>query len=390
MRRAPARSATMIVRALCAICGCCLLISSLAALKPDVLRSAGAVPPHIAGRFREVVGFQQAASGQYFVFDRRAHVVHGLDAQQSSSWEIVHIGGEEGRIIDPTAFAVEPNGTFVVADAPNNKERIQIFTPAGFRIGGSLQYTGTSILMSQPETGALITEYDLRGGANRTFGLLRRTGHEDDPEVHLALNSGIPLVDPAGGFFFVFQTGEPLFRKYDAAGQLDYERRVQGREIDQLVNNLPTRWPKRQTSEGEMPLVRPTIRTAAVDRAGNLWIAFVLPYTYVYDRDGDKARTVQFRGTGIIAPNSLFFGSNGRVLVTPGLYEFEAGKSGGSGRADGVGRAEPASLPIQPVEPVQPAGGQTWVRTGVRPRSVPRADHDHLPYLPLRPSPTQS
>ena len=340
----------MLLRALCALCGCCLLTSSLGALKPDVLRSAGAVPPHIAGRFREVAGFQQSASGQYFVFDRRAHVVHGLDNEQSSSWEIVHIGGEEGRIIDPTAFAVEPNGTFVVADAPNNKERIQIFTPVGFRIGGfllpgrlrtrvvigntvlngigSLQYTGTSILMSQPETGALITEYDLRGGANRTFGTLRRTGQEDDPELHLALNSGIPLVDPTGGFFFVFQTGEPLFRKYDAAGQMVYERRVQGREIDQLVNNLPTRWPKRQTSDGEMPLVAPTIRTAAVDAAGNLWIAFIVPYTYVYDRDGDKSRTVQFSAAGIIAPSSLFFGRNGRLLVTPGLYEFEVARAG--------------------------------------------------------------
>jgi hypothetical protein len=341
-----------IVRALCAVASCCLLTSSLAALKPDLLRSAGAVPAHIAGKFREPTGFQQSASGQYFVFDRRAHVVHGLDAQQSSSWEIVHIGGEEGRIIDPTAFAVEPNGTFVVADAPNNKERIQIFTPVGFRIGGfllpgrlrtrvvlgntvlngigSLQYTGTSILMSQPETGALITEYDLRGGANRSIGNLRRTGHEDDPEVHLALNSGIPLVDPTGGFYFVFQTGEPLFRKYDAAGQVVFERRVQGREIDQLVNTLPTRWPKRQTSEGEMPLVAPTIRTAAVDPAGNLWIAFVVPYTYVYDRDGDKSRTVQFSAAGILAPSSLFFGSNNRVLVTPGLYEFEVGRTGRS------------------------------------------------------------
>jgi hypothetical protein len=391
----------MILRGLCILCGVGFLAASLSALKPDVLRSSGAVPPHIAGKFRDPAGFQQSASGQYFVFDRRAHVVHGLDAQQASSWEIVHIGGEEGRIIDPTAFAVEPNGTFAVADAPNNRERIQIFTPAGFRIGGfmlpgrlktrvifdnavlngigSLQYTGTSILMSQPETGALVTEYSLNGGANRTFGHLRPTGHEDDREVHLALNSGIPLVDPNGGFFFVFQTGEPGFQKYDAAGQLIFERRVQGREIDQFVGALPTKWPKRQTSEGEMPLVRPTIRTAAVDHAGNLWIAFVLPYTYVYDRDGDKARTVQFRGTGIIAPNSLFFGSNGRVLVTPGLYEFEAGKAGGSGRPDGVGRAEPANR------------GQTWVRTGVRPRSVPRADpradHNHLPHLP---SPTRS
>ena len=340
----------MIVRALCAVAGCWLLTSSLSALKPDVLRSVGAVPAHIAGTFREPTGFQQSASGQYFVFDRRAHVVHGLDAEQASSWEIVHIGGEEGRIIDPTAFAVEPNGTFVVADTPNNKERIQIFTPVGFRIGGfllpgrlrtrvvlgntvlngigSLQYTGTSILMSQPDTGALITEYDLRGGANRSIGNLRRTGHEDDHEVHLALNSGIPLVDPTGGFYFVFQTGEPVFRKYDAAGQLVFERRVQGREIDQLVNNLPTTWPKRQTSEGEMPLVAPTIRTAAVDAAGNLWLAFVVPFTYVYDRDGDKSRTVQFNAAGIFAPSSLFFGRNNRVLVTPGLYEFEIGRPG--------------------------------------------------------------
>jgi len=112
--------------------------ATMAARAPETLRSVGAVPAHIVGRFRDAAGFQQSASGQYFVFDRRAHVVFGLDAEQSSAWEIVHIGGEEGRIIDPTAFAVEPNGTFVVADAPNNRERIQIFTPAGFRTGGFL------------------------------------------------------------------------------------------------------------------------------------------------------------------------------------------------------------------------------------------------------------
>jgi hypothetical protein len=334
----------MSLRGLGVLCGFFWIVITVHALAPEVLRSAGAVPAHVAGQFREPAGFQQSASGQYFVFDRRGHTVYGLDAQQSSAWQIVKIGGESGRIIDPTAFAVEPNGTFVVADAPNNKERIQIFTPAGFRIGGflvpgrlktrvvidntvlngigSLQYTGTSILMSQPETGALITEYELNGGVHRTIGRLRRTGHEEDPELHLALNSGIPLVDPNGGFFFVFQTGEPVFQKYDAAGELVFERRIQGREIDQTVANLPTRWPTRRTNEGELPLVTPTIRTAAVDPGGNLWVAFVLPYTYVFDRDGDKVRTVQFRAAGIIAPNSLFFGRNGRILVTPGLYEF--------------------------------------------------------------------
>jgi hypothetical protein len=262
----------------------------------------------------------------------------------------------------------------VVADVPDKRERIQIFHPAGLRIGGfmlrsivkdrvilgnsvlngigSLQYTGTSILLSQPETGGLIAEYTLQGGVNRLIGTLRQTGHEDDPEVHLALNSGIPLVDPSGGFFFVFQAGEPVFRKYDRDGKLVFERRLAGLEIDPLVAGQPTAWPKRKTSEGEMPLVMPIVRTAAVDGAGRLWISFVVPYTYVYDSDGDKIRAVQFRGAGVVAPNSLFFGKHGRLLVTPGLYEFEAGGAGGAGKAGGESTAV---LPILPVPPILPS-----------------------------------
>ncbi len=333
----PVRATTLLVSV--------FLAASASGRAPEVLRSVSAVPSHISGRFREAIGFQQAASGEYFVFDRRSHAVSAIDQAQSGVRDVVKIGAEEGRIIDPTAFAVASDGSFVVADAPNGRERIQIFSPGGSRMGGfllpgrvmprvvldssvmngigSLQYTGTSILLSQPETGGLFNEYDLRGGVNRTIGRLRATGHDTDREVHFALNSGIPLVDPTGGFYFVFQTGEPIFRKYDRAGQLVFERHVEGREIDPVVAALPTQWPKRRTSEGEMPLVLPTIRTAAVDARGSLWISFVIPYTYVFDRDGDKIRALQFRGAGIVAPSSLFFGKSGRLLVTPGLYEFE-------------------------------------------------------------------
>jgi hypothetical protein len=358
--------------------GLVLLSLSLTAMQPDVIRSTSAVPPHLSGRFRDPTGFQQAASGQYFVFDRRSHVVFGIDEPQTSAWEIVHIGAEPGRIIDPTAFSLEPGGTFAVADAPNNQERIQIFSAAGFRIGGfmlpgraktrvvfenivlsgvgTLQYTGTSILMSQPETGALITQYTLQGGVSRTFGALRHTGHEDDRELHLALNSGIPLVDPTGGFFFVFQTGEPVLQKYDGAGALVFERRIQGREIDDVINGLPTVWPRRKTSEGELPLVRPTIRSAAVDAAGRLWVAFVVPYVYVFDADGDKVRALQLRGAGALAPTSMFFTKSGRLLVTPGLYEFDT-------RSGAGGSAAPASLPESARRAVQ----KDWA-----PRGAPR------------------
>jgi hypothetical protein len=336
-----------------------VIAASLVALNPDVVRSIGALPPEIGGRFRDPAGFQQAASGQYFVFDRRGHTVYGIDAAQTSAWQVVAIGAEAGRIIDPTAFAIAPNGTFVVADAPNNRERVQIFTPAGVRIGGfplrprartsvtidnmviggigSLQYTGTAILVSQPDMGALISEYTLAGGVNRLIGTLRSTGHEDDDDLHLALNAGLPLLDPTGGFFFVFQTGEPAFRKYNQRGELVFERHIQGREIDEFVANFPTTWPRRKTAEGELPFVPPTIRTAAVDRAGRLWVSCMVPYTYVFDADGDKIRTVQFRGAGILSPASFFFSQQGRILVTPGLYQFDAaadepGRTGNPGR----------------------------------------------------------
>src|SRR6185503_6924308 len=148
-------------------------------------------------QFREAIAFQQSDSGQYFVFDRRAHAVYGIDTQRTTVTEIVKIGAESGRIIDPTAFAIEPSGAFAVADAPNNRERIQIFSAAGSHVGGfmlpgrvtprvvlntqilsgigSMQYTGKTILISQPDTGALITEYAWSGGALRSIGRLRTT-----------------------------------------------------------------------------------------------------------------------------------------------------------------------------------------------------------------------
>jgi hypothetical protein len=84
-------------------------------------------------------------------------------------------------------------------------------------------------------------------------------------------------------------------------------------------------WLRRRTEDGELPLVGPTIRTAAADAAGHLWISLVEPFTYEFDADGDKIRTLQLRAAGLLSPNSLFFEPGGRLLVTPGLYMFDVG-----------------------------------------------------------------
>jgi hypothetical protein len=187
----------------------------------------------------------------------------------------------------------------------------------------SIQYAGANLLISHPEGGALFTEYRRSGFAVRNIGRLRDTGHEQDRDLHLALNVGFPVVDPTGGFYFVFVGGRPIFRKYDSNGTLLFERHIEGTELDGYLASLPTRWPTRQVADGELPLVQPAIRAAAVDPMGHLWISLSQPYTYVYDTHGDKVRTVQFRAAGTISPTSLSFTRYGRLLVTPGCYEFD-------------------------------------------------------------------
>ena len=188
---------------------------------------------------------------------------------------------------------------------------------------GSIQHAGETLLISHPESGALFTEYSPGGYAQRSIGRLRATGFEDDRELHIAMNAGLPLVDPTGGFFYVFITGTPLVRKYDPKGTLVYERHVEGRELDDYLAAQPKRWPRRRVQDKEVPFVAPSVTAAAVSSRGELWISFAVPYTYVYDKDGDKIRTVQFHGAGLINPTSLSFAPNGRLLVTPGCYEFE-------------------------------------------------------------------
>ena len=330
------------------VLGVCLpafVVAQGTAGRVELLRSTGGLPAHIAGMFSRPAGFQQAATGEYWVFDRGDHSVYRVDAAATAAQRIVQIGFEAGRILGPTAFDLGPNRTFVVADSPRRQERVQVFSFTGRRLGGfmlpglassrltidgivlngvgSLEYTGRSVLMNQPETGALITEYALSGRAVRNFGTFRPTGNESDREVHLALNSGLPLMNPKGGFYFVFQAGVPIFRKYDQSGALLFERHIEGPEFDEAIRSLPTLWPRRQTAGGsELPLILPTIRTAEVDPDGNLWVALTVPFTYVYNPDGEKVRTIQFRGAGTLTPTSLFFVSPSVVLVTPGCYEF--------------------------------------------------------------------
>jgi hypothetical protein len=312
--------------------------------RTEILRPSGGLPAHVAGAF-DIADCQQSATGEYFIFDRRGHMVYGVPRGADTPRKVTGIGTEPGRILDPSSFDLAGNGSFVIADAPEGRERVQVFLESGARVAGyllktrnvprltlgnfvlngvgSIEYTGHSVLMSQPDLGTLVTEYAENGYVLRAFGELRRTGHEADRQVHYALNGGLIVPAPAGGYYYVFLAGVPMFRRYDASGKLIFERHIEGTELDPLIQNLPSSWPRRkEPGATELPLILPTIRSAASDAAGNLWISLTVPYTYVYDPSGEKTRVVEFRATGSLAPATMFFTRDGRLLVTPGCYAF--------------------------------------------------------------------
>lgn len=312
----------------------------------ETLRAIAALPPHLSGQLHDAIGFAQATTGEYVVMDRRAHTIYVIDAARTSIRKVLQIGFEQGRLLQPGVMALSKDDVLAVADAPQGRQRIQYFNLAGLFLGGfdlpprpgprlmmgplvlnaagSMHFTGKTFLINRPESGGLITEIDIQGRPVRQLGSLRRTGHESDPDLHLAMNVGLPLSDPTGGFFFVFQTGVPVVRKYDAAGTLLYERHIEGPELDAGIQRLPTEWPR--TAGSRLPFVEPLVRTAAVDARGQLWVSLMAPFTYVFNTAGEKIRTVQFHGADIISPASLTFARGNRVLVTPGCYEFSADK----------------------------------------------------------------
>ena len=311
----------------------------------ETLRATGGLPAHIAGRFQEPIGFAVTPSGEYVVLDRRAHTVYAIDRERRETRRVIQIGFEEGRVLSPAVLSLGPDDVFAVADGPPGAERVQYFSLDGLHLGGfflarlakpairvgpfavngidSMTFTGRSFLINRPGLGSLFAEYDLNGYVTRQVGALRATGQEPDPAVHEALNAGLPLVDPAGGFYFVFHSGRPMFQKFSAEGTLLFERHIEGPELDAAINRLPTTWRADERPGDRRPVVEPLVRAAAIDARGRLWISLVEPVTYVYGPGGEKLRTVEFQAAGIIAPTSLFFTPTGRLLVTPGCYEFK-------------------------------------------------------------------
>jgi hypothetical protein len=308
----------------------------------DVLEPVSGLPPHVFTRFQQPTAIVVTSTRDYLVLDRRAHTVFRVDPSGRVVRPILGVGQEPGRLLRPMAMALSEDDILAVLDAPNNVQRLQYFASDGTLIGhfyltilgtpgvvvndqvisgaGAMAFDGKTFWFTAPARGTLMLQTDTAGTVLRQVGFLRQTGHEADSGLHAALNAGVPVVDPTGGMFFVFQTGRPMLRKYDAGGGLLFERHIEGPELDPIIARLPNRWAT--PDDGSRPLPAPMVRTAAADRTGRLWVVLQTGHVYVYDASGEKIRTLVFGGPSREPTSSLFFTRGERVLTGPAGYEY--------------------------------------------------------------------
>ena len=308
----------------------------------DVLASVSAIPAHLTTQFVEPISIVSPRAGRYLVLDRRAHTVFALSTAGDVR-ALMPVGWAPGQLLQPQAMSLGTNGILAVLDSPRGAPRIQYFGTDGMHVGGfflplpgaerlaaddftvrglaAQAFADRTFVVNDPTWGTLMTEFDTAGAIVRRMGDLRPTAGGADPAAHFVNNAGLPLFAPNGDLYFVFQTGVPAFRKYSKAGVLLFERHIEGPELDARILALPNTWPLR--APDRRPVASALVRTAAVDRLGQLWVSLYEPYTYVYSPAGDKLRVVQFRGASTLSPSSLFFTATGRAVVTPGGYEFD-------------------------------------------------------------------
>ena len=236
----------------------------------------------------------------YYVSERRRHSVIVLNERFEIQREIGGIGSAPGRLFRPGAIDVSDDGIIYVQDGGN--ERIQSFGIDGTHLGAfaTEQYMGFAagtegeIYLGQPEKGALISVYSREGKLLCSFGKLKlysdSQGEEfkDQNEKFSSSTNRVRLaVDNDGNILVSFML-IPLIQKYTRNGQLIFEQRLEGPEIDALTRSSGGRLTMSMDGFAEE-----VIALEAVPRPnGEIGVVLTDRSIYVADQSGKRLRVL--------------------------------------------------------------------------------------------------
>ena len=186
----------------------------------------------------------------YVVSERSRNSVLVINERSEIQKVISGIGSEPGRLFRPGHLDVASDGVVYVQDGGN--ERVQSFDLEGRYLGGfaTTQYMGFAagaggeVYLGQPEKGALVTVYSRDGKVLRSFGKPKTMSevygaeYAGDNEVYRNAINRVRLTTEDDGSILVSFALAPLLQKYSREGNLIFERRLEGPEIDRLTRGI--------------------------------------------------------------------------------------------------------------------------------------------------------
>ncbi len=244
-----------------------LAVSVWSALVPDSVQGA---EPYVGEYLPERVFEQLPVDGAwrltphgsgFLVLDRFNHRLLELDASGSIAKQIGQVGQGPGELRFPMDYAVDDSGVIRIIQ-PAGIMAIHTFGSGGeFRgvvhqgsaVGEMAAWTSYSVAadskgrfyLSQPRRGALVTRYSAGAELQASVGELLRpeqvfadceeSDRCRDPRFATRLNRVALAVDGRDAVVAAF-TAAPVVRRYSSEGELEFEVRLRGGLVDELMS----------------------------------------------------------------------------------------------------------------------------------------------------------
>jgi DNA-binding beta-propeller fold protein YncE len=266
--------------------------------------------------------------GLYVVSERSRNSVLVIDGQLSVRKVIGGIGSGPGRLFRPGHLNVASDGVIYVQDGGN--ERIQSFDFDGHFLGGfqTTQYMGFAagaggeVYLGQPERGALVTVYSRDGRVLRSFGKTKTLsevyGTEQaarDEQFRNAINRVHLTVDADGSVLVNFALA-PILQKYTRQGELVFERRLEGPEVDALTQEVLSEFGGQHLvmSLDGFPERLMSLEAVALP-GGEINVVLIDGSIYVADAEGRKVGIVRPRARQKFTPEMTGVSPAGELML---------------------------------------------------------------------------